>query len=144
MVDTARTHHRQYPMIECHNIWKAFGSRSKEAMQVIDQDALGKTEVRDRFECVVGVQDANFEVGRGEIFCIMGLSGSSKSTLIRHLNRLIEPTCGDIIIDGWNIGLLSPKELRELRSEKTGMVFQNNGLLPHCCPINFHENSRVV
>ena len=144
MVDTAQTRHRKYPVIECRNIWKVFGSRSKEAMQAIDRDALGKTEVRDQFECVVEVQDANFEVGRGEIFCIMELSGAGKSTLIRHLNRLIEPTCGDIIIDGRNIGLLSPKELRELRSEKTGMVFQNNGLLPHCCPINSHENSRAV
>jgi glycine betaine/proline transport system ATP-binding protein len=80
---------------------------------------------------VVGVRDASFSVSRGEIFCIMGLSGSGKSTLIRHINRLIEPTSGTIHIEGQNINDLSQKDLRVLRAEKIGMVFQNMALMPH-------------
>ena len=75
--------------------------------------------------------DASFEVREGEIFCIMGLSGSGKSTLIRHINRLIEPTDGEIFIDGEDISALAAEPLRQLRSHKIGMVFQNMALLPH-------------
>ena len=74
---------------------------------------------------------ASFEVREGEIFCIMGLSGSGKSTLIRHINRLIEPTDGEIFIDGEDISALAAEPLRQLRSHKIGMVFQNMALLPH-------------
>src|SRR5690606_23558906 len=66
-----------------------------------------------------------------EIFVIMGLSGSGKSTLLRCLNRLIEPTAGDILIDGQNITQISSEELRDTRRTKLGMVFQNFALLPH-------------
>ena len=119
------------PMIECQGLWKIFGPRAADAMKAIRNQGLGKTEVRDRFDCVIGVQDASFSVNEGEIFCIMGLSGSGKSTLIRHVNRLIEPTAGRILIDGQDINALSKPALRQVRAEKIGMVFQNNGLLPH-------------
>jgi glycine betaine/proline transport system ATP-binding protein len=118
-------------VIECRNVWKIFGNRSKEALKAIQENGLSKEEVRDKFDCVVGVKDASFSVYEGEIFCIMGLSGSGKSTLIRHINRLIEPTHGDIIIDGQNIGDLNNKDLRAIRSSKMGMVFQAMALLPH-------------
>ncbi|MFW8634909.1 quaternary amine ABC transporter ATP-binding protein [Cribrihabitans pelagius] len=100
-------------------------------MKAVQEQGLGKIEVRDRFNCVVGVQDASFSVGRGEIFCIMGLSGSGKSTLIRHVNRLIEPTSGQLFIEGQNVNALSARDLRQLRAEKIGMVFQNMALMPH-------------
>ncbi|MDT4812953.1 Vitamin B12 import ATP-binding protein BtuD [compost metagenome] len=61
----------------------------------------------------------------------MGTSGSGKSTLLRHVNRLIEPSSGQILIDGEDIGELPANALRELRSRRIGMVFQNFGLLPH-------------
>ena len=77
----------------------------------------------------VGVYDVNFEV-EGEIFVIMGLSGSGKSTLIRLLNRLIEPTSGNIYIDGQDISSLDKEGLREVRRNKMSMVFQNFGLFP--------------
>ena len=118
-------------VIRCEGVWKIFGKRSKEALEAINKNELTKEEVRDRFDCVVGVRDASFEVARGEIFCIMGLSGSGKSTLIRHINRLIEPTAGAIYIEGQNINELSQKDLRALRAEKIGMVFQNMALMPH-------------
>ena len=73
----------------------------------------------------------NFEVNEGEIFVIMGLSGSGKSTLIRLLNRLIEPSGGDIYIDGEDIAKMSKEELREVRRHKINMVFQSFGLFPH-------------
>ncbi|NIA70378.1 betaine/proline/choline family ABC transporter ATP-binding protein [Pelagibius litoralis] len=100
-------------------------------MQAIQNEGLGKLEVRDRFNCVVGVQDASFSIAEGEIFCIMGLSGSGKSTLIRHVNRLIEPTAGEIVIAGEDINKLPARALRQLRAEKIGMVFQNMALMPH-------------
>jgi glycine betaine/proline transport system ATP-binding protein len=84
-----------------------------------------------RFGCVVGVQDATFEVPRGEIFCIMGLSGSGKSTLVRHINRLIEPTAGSIELLGRDVSSLNQADLRALRANHIGMVFQHMALLPH-------------
>lgn len=79
----------------------------------------------------MGVYDASFTVNEGEIFVIMGLSGSGKSTLIRLLNRLIEPTSGNIFIDGENISKMGKDALRTVRRNKMSMVFQNFGLFPH-------------
>lgn len=118
-------------VIRCEGVWKIFGSRAGEALDAVRTSGLSKEEIRDRYDCVVGVQDASFDVGRGEIFCIMGLSGSGKSTLIRHINRLIEPTAGEIFIEGQDINGLSQRDLRALRAEKIGMVFQNMALMPH-------------
>ena len=73
--------------IDVRGIWTVFGPMAKRAMDPILRESLSKTEVRDCFNWVVGVRDASFTVGRGEIFCIMGLSGSGKSRLIRHINR---------------------------------------------------------
>ena len=119
------------PVIQCRHLWKVFGDREREALAAVRERGLGKQEVLDEFDCVMGVQDASFEVQKGEIFCIMGLSGSGKSTLIRHVNRLIEPSAGEIIIDGEDISRLSSKALRQVRSKKIGMVFQNMALMPH-------------
>jgi len=77
------------------------------------------------------VRDVNIEIHEGEIFIIMGLSGSGKSTVVRCLSRLIEPTCGEILFDGSNLLEASAKELIEIRRHKMGMVFQHFALLPH-------------
>ena len=90
-----------------------------------------KTEILEKTGATVGVYDVNFEVEEGEIFVIMRLSGSGKSTLIRLLNRLIEPTSGNIYIDGQDISSLDKEGLREVRRNKMSMVFQNFGLFPH-------------
>jgi len=119
------------PAIECRNVWKIYGKNEKIALQAIRTENIDKKTCRDQYGCVVGVVDASFSVNRGEIFCIMGLSGSGKSTLIRHINRLIEPTEGQILINGTDISELSNADMRTLRSEKIGMVFQNMALLPH-------------
>jgi glycine betaine/proline transport system ATP-binding protein len=119
------------PLIVMKGVWKIFGARQKEALAAVRQAGLGKQDIAERYDCVVGVADVNLSVGRGEIFCIMGLSGSGKSTLVRHINRLLEPTAGEILVDGENVMAKSPADLRSLRSHKIGMVFQNFGLLPH-------------
>ncbi len=121
----------QEAVIRCEGIWKVFGGNPKEAIRALQEGGLSKKDVRDKLDCVVGVCDATFSVARGEIFCIMGLSGSGKSTLIRHINRLIEPTQGAVYIEGRNVNEMGAKELRALRAEKIGMVFQNMALMPH-------------
>ena len=117
--------------VELRHVWKIFGERSAESMQAVLDEGISKNEVLARFGCVVGVQDASFTVDEGEVFCIMGLSGSGKSTLVRHINRLLEPTSGQILIHGEDVLHKNGRQLRLLRAEKIGMVFQNIALLPH-------------
>lgn len=117
--------------IDAKGVWKIFGKRADEALAAIRSDGLGKAEVLEQFECVVGVADASFEIAKGELFCVMGLSGSGKSTLVRHVNRLLEPTTGEIKIAGEDVMQLSADKLRDLRNRRIAMVFQNFGLMPH-------------
>ncbi len=117
--------------IECRSLWKIYGAQAEQALQAVRTDSLSKDEVRDRFDCVLGVRDATFSVNRGEIFCIMGLSGSGKSTLVRHINRLIEPTAGEIHVAGQRVDQMNETNLRKLRAETIGMVFQHMALWPH-------------
>ncbi len=90
-----------------------------------------KAEVERATGATIGVYDANFDVQRGEIFVIIGLSGSGKSTLLRLINRLIDPTEGEVYVDGDRISGISTTKLREVRRRKMGMVFQHFGLLPN-------------
>ena len=118
------------PVITCHDVSKVFASSDTVERQVLSQQ-LDKTQALEQHEAVLAVSNATFSVQRGEIFCIMGLSGSGKSTLVRHINRLIEPSAGKVLINGIDIGSLAAPELRALRAEQIGMVFQNMALLPH-------------
>lgn len=118
-------------VIILENVWKIFGDRAQEALEAVESRGLGKPEVLEEFQCVIGIADCSFKVKRGEIFCVMGLSGSGKSTMVRHLNRLIEPTAGKIQMLGRDVMAMSDAELRELRARHIGMVFQHMALLPH-------------
>ncbi|MBO0424072.1 glycine betaine/L-proline ABC transporter ATP-binding protein [Enterococcus plantarum] len=118
------------PKVKVSHLTKIFGKKSKQALEMIKENK-DKTEILKKTGATVGVYDVNFEVEEGEIFVIMGLSGSGKSTLIRLLNRLIEPTSGDIFIDNQEIAKLDKEGLREVRRNKMSMVFQNFGLFPH-------------
>jgi glycine betaine/proline transport system ATP-binding protein len=118
-------------LLDCRSAWKIFGDKASAAMKAVVERGLGKREVLQEFNCVVGVSEATIEVRRGEIFCIMGLSGSGKSTLIRMLNRLIEPTSGKIFVKGKELSALTATELREMRARHIAMVFQSVALLPH-------------
>ncbi len=118
-------------VIRLDGVWKIFGDRASEAMQGIQEQNFTKPQVLEKYGCVVGIADCSFEVSRGEIFCVMGLSGSGKSTMVRHLNRLIEPTAGSIHVLGRDVMALGEKDLRELRAAHIGMVFQHMALFPH-------------
>jgi glycine betaine/proline transport system ATP-binding protein len=109
---------------------KVFGRQAQRAIEDL-RKGKGKTEVQSEHAAVVGSFDVSLEIKSGEIFVIMGLSGSGKSTLLRLINRLHEPSTGRVHIDGQDITELGPKQLRELRREKFGMVFQSFALLPH-------------
>ena len=92
---------------------------------------MTKEEVLEQTGHVIAVKDVSFEVNEGEVFVVMGLSGSGKSTLVRCLNRLIEPTKGQILIDGVDLATMNEKELRNTRRHRISMVFQQFALFPH-------------
>ena len=112
------------------NLYKIFGKRPNEVLDRV-RKGLSKKDALKQTGHTVGLDDVSLEVEPGETFVVMGLSGSGKSTLIRCLNRLIEPTAGEIIIDGQDIVQLRPREMQHLRRDKMGMVFQHFALLPH-------------
>lgn len=118
------------PAVEVRNVWKVFGPHTARAIEMSTAGAR-RSEVLAATGCTVGVRDVSFSVSRGETFVVMGLSGSGKSTLVRCLSRLIEPTTGDVFIDGDDVLGMSPAELREVRRTKMSMVFQHFGLFPH-------------
>ena len=91
------------PAIKIENVWKVFGNNSVEALDAIQNKKISKTEALERYNSVIGVSDVSFDVKQGEIFCVMGLSASGKSTLVRHINRLLEPTTGKILINGQDV-----------------------------------------
>ncbi|MXG91465.1 quaternary amine ABC transporter ATP-binding protein [Nocardioides flavescens] len=116
--------------LSVRHVWKIFGKGADRIVGTPDAE-LSRAELKERTGCVVGVKDVSFDVAPGEVFVVMGLSGSGKSTLVRCLTRLIEPTAGEIVIDGHDIVKAGESELRELRRTHTSMVFQHFGLLPH-------------
>ncbi|WP_121626982.1 glycine betaine/L-proline ABC transporter ATP-binding protein ProV [Poseidonibacter antarcticus] len=112
------------------NVFKVFGDNPKKALKMLE-NGKSKEDIFTQTGMTIGVQDASFEIYEGEIFVIMGLSGSGKSTLVRLLNRLIEPTSGQIFIDDIDVTNLNDKELIEIRRKKISMVFQSFALMPH-------------
>jgi len=131
---------RTFPMnvkIAIRKLYKIFGDNPKLALPLLEQ-GVDKAKIFERTGQSVGVMNASFDIHEGEIFVIMGLSGSGKSTLVRLLNRLIEPTSGQILVDGEDIAVLPDEGLRNLRRRKMSMVFQSFALLPH---INVIDNA---
>jgi glycine betaine/proline transport system ATP-binding protein len=118
-------------VISVRNLWKVFGPNAEAVPDSPELSALSPTELMEQTSCVAAVRDMSFDVARGEIFVVMGLSGSGKSTLVRCLTRLIEPTAGEVRLDGEDVLAANEKSLRELRRHKISMVFQHFGLLPH-------------
>lgn len=118
------------PALRVNGLWKIFGPRAHKIVGTPDAD-LSRSEMKNKTGCVVGVRDVSFEVRPGEVFVVMGLSGSGKSTLVRCLTRLIQPTAGEIVLDGVDVTAAGKAELRRLRRQTVSMVFQHFGLLPH-------------
>lgn len=116
--------------IKVRGLSKVFGKHPKKALELRDQ-GLKRPEILEKTGQTLGLSNISFDVYEGELLVIMGLSGSGKSTLIRCLNRLIDTTEGDIIIDDENIPTLSEKALLECRRRHFSMVFQNFALFPH-------------
>ena len=117
------------PVIKCASVYKIFGENSKKMLK--QSNGIVDAKTFQDAGCVVGVNNASFEVYKGEMLVVMGLSGSGKSTLLRCISRLTDTTAGDIFIDGQDLVAMNAKQLIELRRNKMGMVFQNFALLPH-------------
>ena len=115
--------------IKCEAVYKIFGAGAKKMLQDVSGNVDAKT-LQDA-GCTVGVNNASFEVSKGETLVVMGLSGSGKSTLLRCISRVTDATAGKIFIEGQDLLSLKNKELIELRRNKMGMVFQSFALLPH-------------
>ncbi len=118
------------PKIAIKNLYKIFGPQDRAMVSKV-KAGLGKAQLLEQHEHVLGLSDINVDMQAGEITVIMGLSGSGKSTLIRHLNRLIEPSAGQVLVDGADVLGLGPAALRQLRQTTMSMVFQKFALLPH-------------
>ena len=124
-----KTNMNNSPVIKCESVYKIFGNNAEKLLK----ESNGKVDSKafHAAGCIVGVNNASFEVHKGEMLVVMGLSGSGKSTLLRCISRLGESTAGKIYIDGEDLNAMNGKELIELRRNKMGMVFQNFALLPH-------------
>lgn len=116
--------------VSVKSLYKIYGPKAQKALSLV-KEGISKDELLAKTGNGIGINDANFDVEEGEIFVVMGLSGSGKSTMIRCLNRLIEPTAGEIHIDGVNIVGCSENVLLEVRRKKVAMVFQHFALFPH-------------
>ena len=118
------------PIIEVKHLYKIFGNRTEEVLELLNR-GVTKEEIYKKTRNTVALKDITLSIEPGETFVVMGLSGSGKSTLVRCLNRLIEPTMGEIWIDGQDVLKFGDEELMALRRFKLSMVFQRFGLLPH-------------
>jgi glycine betaine/proline transport system ATP-binding protein len=116
--------------IVCKHIWKIFGPQPERLRPLLDAGAT-RADILAQTGHVVAVRDVSLQMRQGEVFVVMGLSGSGKSTLVRCITRLIEPTWGEILVDGQNVVALNEAQLRDLRRHKMSMVFQRFGLFPH-------------
>ena len=117
------------PVIKCESVFKIFGANPEKMLESNKGNVNPK--IFQEAGYIVGVNNASFEVSKGEILVVMGLSGSGKSTLLRCISRLTDATSGKIYIDGQELLSLKNRELIELRRNKMGMVFQSFALLPH-------------
>ena len=117
------------PVIKCESVFKIFGNNANKLLE--NANGPISAEEFQKAGCIIGVNNASFEIHKGEMLVVMGLSGSGKSTLLRCISRLTDPTSGKIFIDGENLLEMNSKKLIELRRNKMGMVFQSFALLPH-------------
>ncbi|NLR62950.1 glycine betaine/L-proline ABC transporter ATP-binding protein [Chitinophaga varians] len=118
------------PKLKIENLTLIFGREQQEALQMLQQ-GQSKADILERTGATVGVKNASFEIEKGEFFVIMGLSGSGKSSLLRCLNRLIEPSAGKVLLNNVDITALADADLQKVRRKEIAMVFQKFGLLPH-------------
>jgi len=116
--------------IRVENLYKIFGNKPQAGLKML-KDGHDKSSVLDKTGMTVGVDNASFTIEAGEIFVIMGLSGSGKSTIVRMLNRLIEPTSGSVFVNGEDVTAMNTEQLVRFRLHNMSMVFQSFALMPH-------------
>lgn len=122
-------------VLSAEHVTKIYGV-GKSNVEKIMKKGGSKDEVYKKTGATVALWDVSFEVRRDEIFTIMGLSGSGKSTILRCFNNLLTPTSGRVSYRDRNIAEMSKKELLELRRNKISMVFQHFGLFTHRTVLN--------
>ena len=116
--------------IVVENLYKIFGAQPEKAIELL-QEGQSKASILEKTGMTVGVDNASFAIESGEIFVIMGLSGSGKSTIVRMLNRLIDPTAGKVFVDEKDVTQMGQNELVKFRLHNMSMVFQSFALMPH-------------
>ncbi|WP_425964336.1 quaternary amine ABC transporter ATP-binding protein [Rhizobium nepotum] len=121
---------KNFDGIKIRNLYKIFGRNGPDHVDAV-RSGVTKAELNERHGHILGLKDINIEMPSGCIQVIMGLSGSGKSTLIRHINQLIDPSAGEVLVDGADVMKMSDIDLREFRRHQTAMVFQKFALLPH-------------
>ncbi len=118
-------------IIELNEVYKIFGDQPRGRALDLAKSGVNKDDILARTNHVVGLTDVNFSVKKGEIFVVMGLSGSGKSTAIRTVNKLHDVTYGEVIVEGEDVQKMTGQALQAYRREKMGMVFQHFALFPH-------------
>ena len=116
--------------VSVRRVSKVFGGDIEAALQMAAAGA-SKDEIQEATRSVLALHDVELDIARGQIFVVMGLSGCGKSTLVRCINRLIEPTAGEVWVNGRQVTEMDEEALRELRRREIAMVFQHFGLMPH-------------
>jgi glycine betaine/proline transport system ATP-binding protein len=117
-------------ILKVEHLTKMFGSKKAAAREMLKK-GYSKEEILKRTDVTVAVDDISFEVERGKVFVIIGLSGSGKSTVTRCLNMLLPPTSGKIYFEGQDINEYSKSQLLQYRRKKISMVFQSFALMSH-------------
>ncbi|GIO51854.1 quaternary amine ABC transporter ATP-binding protein [Paenibacillus cellulositrophicus] len=117
-------------ILQLKQVSKLFGAQAEQSVGLLEQ-GWNKEKLAKEKSVTVGVNRVNLSIEAGEIFVIMGLSGSGKSTLVRMLNRLIEPTAGEILVHGQDLRKMNKEQLRKVRRQTISMVFQKFALFPH-------------
>ncbi len=118
------------PALSIRGLYKVFADPGDHGLE-LSRSGRSKDEVQEETGAVVGLRDISIDIAQGELFVVMGLSGCGKSTLVRCINRLIEPSAGEVWLDDREITAMSDEDLREARRRDLAMVFQHFGLMPH-------------
>jgi glycine betaine/proline transport system ATP-binding protein len=118
-------------IIVLDGVYKIFGPQPRGRAFDLLRSGMSKDEVQAETGHVVGLDDVSFTVHKGEVFVVMGLSGSGKSTAMRTVNKLIDITAGSITVAGTDVQALEGTDLQAFRRTHMGMVFQHFALFPH-------------
>jgi len=120
-------------MIELQKVTHLFAPSARAAQQglIAARQRAGRPRILEHLDATLALDDVSLEINAGELFVVMGLSGSGKSTMIRLVNGLLQPQTGRVLVDGADVSAMSRKELIAFRRNRIAMVFQSFALFPH-------------